>query len=78
MTLTEKSRALVEKIEKASALPLALRAAQAVVLIPETAALLVELSIAVEQHAAAIAGMREELFEKQVGLRIGQRDDLGA
>ena len=52
MSLVQKSRSLEEKIDKASGLPLALRAAQAVVIVPETAALLVELSAAVEflQH----------------------------
>lgn len=61
MTLTEKSRALVVKIEKASSLPLALRAAQAVVLVPETAALLVELSEAVERHESEFIKMRGDV-----------------
>jgi hypothetical protein len=63
MTLTERSRALVVKIERASVLPLALRAAQAVVLVPETAALLVELSKAVERHEAEMIKMRGVLID---------------
>mgnify|MGYP001564628839 CR=1 FL=1 len=61
MTLTEKSRALVVKIEKASSLTLALRAAQAVVLVPETAALLVELSETVERHESELITMRGDV-----------------
>lgn len=61
MSLIERSNALVKKIRDASRLPLAMRAAQAVVLIPETAALLADLSLVVETNKADIADLRKEL-----------------
>ena len=49
MTLTDRSRALVEKIDAVSKLPMLMRASKAEALIREAAAILVELSMRVEQ-----------------------------
>lgn len=59
MTLIERSNALLEKIKTASQLPLALRAAQGVVLVPEAASLIFDLSVFVDRLEARVAALEK-------------------
>lgn len=70
MNLTDRSRALVSKIDAVSKLPLITRAASAEALVREAAGLLVELSLRSEEHAAAI-----ENLLRLVELKCAKRSD---
>lgn len=61
MTLTDRSRALLEKIDQASTQPLAVRAMKAEALVREAAELLVELSVRVDQHESALLDVCEAI-----------------
>ncbi len=57
MSLTDRSRALVSKIDAVSKLPLLTRATSAEALVREAAGLLIELSMRSEEHAAALENL---------------------
>lgn len=61
MTLTDRSRALVDQIDEVSKQPLLVRAQRAESLVREAAELLVELSIRVDHHEAALIDLCEAI-----------------
>ena len=61
MNLLERSQSIVGRLKAGEKLPFNLRAAQAAVLVPEVAVLLVDLAAASERHDAAILALRLDL-----------------
>lgn len=62
MTLTEKSRALIVKIDAVSKMPLLMRAVEAEKIVRDAVDLVIELSARVQEHTDALIDLRARLL----------------
>ncbi len=71
MTLTDRSRALVDRIDENSKRPLHVRAFAAEAIAREAAGLVVELATRSEQHAAALESLSTQISQLTARLTHG-------